>query len=176
MKFAGTISLRKETLQNVIRDYCASLAAHGFRRIIILPFHGGNFGPLEEIKDELQNAHPNVKIIAYTDIQEVIDLNQKVSERFGVSKEESGAHAGEFEVSMMMWARGDLVRTDKIPEGTGYLGLHTEKELTQVLEEGIGALSPIGVTGSPAKSSADHGKIYFEELSSAMIDFISKAE
>ncbi|MFX0196045.1 MAG: creatininase family protein [Candidatus Hodarchaeota archaeon] len=30
MKFTGTISIRKETLQNVIKDYCASLTAHGF--------------------------------------------------------------------------------------------------------------------------------------------------
>lgn len=64
MKFAGTISLRKETLQNAIRDYCASLAKHGFNRIVILPTHGGNFGPLAEIKDELQKTYPNVRIIA----------------------------------------------------------------------------------------------------------------
>ena len=32
----------------VCRDYCSSLARHGFRRICFVPTHGGNFGPLQE--------------------------------------------------------------------------------------------------------------------------------
>jgi len=176
MKFAGTISMRRETLQNVIRDYCASLANRGFRRIVILPTHGGNFGPLAEIKDELHKAHPNVQIISYTDLQEFMAILQETSAKLGVSKEESGAHAGESEVSLMLWIRGVLVRTDKIPEATGYLGKFTEKEVAKIWEQGIGALSPIGVVGSPVKASGNHGKIYLEELVSAMIEFISKAK
>lgn len=176
MKFAGTISLRNETLQNVIRDYCASFAKHGFNRIVILPTHGGNFGPLAEIKDELQKAYPNVRIIIYTDLQEFIAFLQKSSAKFGISNKESGAHAGEFEVSQILWIRGDLVKTDKIPEATGYLGEFTTKEAAKIYEEGIDALSPIGVLGSPAKASAEHGKVYFEDLVEAMIEFISIAE
>lgn len=176
MKFTGTISLRKETLQNLIKDYCASLTAHGFRRIFILPTHGGNFGPIEEIKDELQKAHPNVQIIAYTDLQELINIEQNASIMQGISKEEAGAHAGEHEVSQMLWIRGDLVKTDKIPKATGFLGEFTEKETAKIFEGGIGALSPIGVLGSPANASAEHGKIYLEELTSAMVEYISKAE
>ena len=101
---------------------------------------------------------------------------QKTSAKFGISKEESGAHAGESEVSLMLWIRGDLVMKDKIPDATGYLGEFTEKESAIIYEEGIGALSPIGVLGSPAKSSAEHGKSYCEDLASAMVEFISKAE
>ncbi|MFQ6126294.1 MAG: creatininase family protein [Candidatus Heimdallarchaeota archaeon] len=102
MAFAGTISLRIETLQNVIRDYCASLTQHGLRRIVIIPAHGGNFGPLAEIKDELQKTHSNIRIIAYSDLQEFIAILQETSAKLGISKEESGAHAGESEVSMML--------------------------------------------------------------------------
>ncbi|MHA1481180.1 MAG: creatininase family protein, partial [Candidatus Thorarchaeota archaeon] len=101
MSFAGTISLRKETLQNIIKDYCTSLAKHGFRRIIILPTHGGNFGPLAEIEDDLQKIHPDVDIIAYTDLHGYLAILQKVGDRLGISKEATGAHAGEFEVSQM---------------------------------------------------------------------------
>jgi creatinine amidohydrolase len=175
MEFPGTISLRKETLQNVIKDYCESLARHGFRHIVIIPSHGGNFGPLAEIEEELRKAHPNVDIIAYTDLQQFIDILHKTSAKLGVSKEESGAHAGESEVSMMLWTRGDLVKIDKIPEATGYLREFTEKEAAKVFEGGIGALSPIGVLGSPVKASREHGRIYLEELASAMIEFISRA-
>lgn len=69
-----------------------------------------------------------------------------------------------------------MVKTDKILEATGYLGEFTTKEAAKIYEEGIDALSPIGVLGSPTKASAEHGKVYFEELVASMIQFISKAE
>lgn len=172
MKFPGTITLRKETLQAVVKDYCSSLARHGFRRIVVLPSHGGNFGPLTEIEEELKKAHPGTKIIAYTDLQRFVEILQDTSGRLGVSKEESGAHAGESEVSMMLWAREDLVRTEKIPEATGYLGEFGEEEAEKIFEDGIGALSPIGVLGSPLKASKEHGRIYIEDLADAMVEHV----
>ncbi|MFQ6126293.1 MAG: hypothetical protein ACE5R6_17045 [Candidatus Heimdallarchaeota archaeon] len=69
-----------------------------------------------------------------------------------------------------------MVKTNKIPEATGFLGEFTEKETTKIFDGGIGVLSPIGVLGSPAKASAEHGKIYLEELASTMVDYIIKAE
>lgn len=69
-----------------------------------------------------------------------------------------------------------MIKTDKIPKATGFLGEFTEKEAAKIFEGGIGALSPIGVLGSPANASAEHGKIYLEELTSAMVEYISKAE
>ncbi len=172
MKFPGTITLRKETLQAVVKDYCSSLARHGFRRIVVLPSHGGNFGPLAEIEEELKKAHPVAKIIAYTDLQRFVDIFQGTSGRLGVSKEESGAHAGESEVSIMLWAREDLVRAEKIPEATGYLGDFGEEEAEKVFEDGIAALSPIGVLGSPRKASREHGRIYIEDLADAMVEHV----
>jgi len=175
MRFPGTITLGKETLQAVVRDYCDSLARHGFRRIVVLPSHGGNFGPLAEIEEELKKAHPNVKIVAYTDLQRFVEILQGTSGRLGVSNEESGAHAGESEVSMMLWAREDLVRVEKIPEAIGYLGEFGEEEAEKVFENGIGALSPIGVLGSPEKASREHGKIYIKDLADAMVEYVEQA-
>jgi creatinine amidohydrolase len=174
MRFPGTITLGKETLQAVIRDYCGSLARQGFRRIVVIPSHGGNFGPLAEIEEDLQKAHPDVKIVAYTDLQRFVEILQGTSGRLGVSKEESGAHAGESEVSIMLWAREDLVRMEKIPEATGYLGDFGEEEAEKVFRNGIGALSPIGVLGSPGKASREHGRIYLKDLADAIVEYIEQ--
>lgn len=175
MRFPGTITLGKETLQAVVKDYCGSLARHGFRRIVVLPSHGGNFGPLAEIEEELKGAHPGVEIVAYTDLQRFVEILQGTSGRLGVSREESGAHAGESEVSMMMWAQEDLVRADKIPGATGYLGEFGVEEAAKVFEDGIGALSPIGVLGSPTKASREHGRVYLEDLADALVEYIEPA-
>lgn len=172
MGFPGTITLRKETLQGVVKDYVDSLVRHGFKRIVVIPSHGGNFRPLAEISDDLQEAHPKAKIIIYTNLQQFVEILQQTSAKLGVTPEESGAHAGESEVSMMMWARGDLVREERIPNATGYLGAFTEEAANKVFQGGIEALSPIGVIGSPAKADKEHGKRYIEDLSSALIEYI----
>ena len=54
----GTISLRHQVLLDILRDYCSSLARHGFRKIILISSHGGNFSPLETFGKYLL---PNLK-------------------------------------------------------------------------------------------------------------------
>lgn len=173
MKFPGTISMRKETLQNVVKDYVDSLARHGFRKIIVVPTHGGNFGPLAEISDDLTRSHPGVKVFVYADLQRFVEILQATSVKLGVTPEESGAHAGEAEASLVMWARGDLVKVDRLHEAAGYMGEFGEAEADKIFESGIGALSPIGVLGDPTKAKKEHGERYIEELASALVDYIS---
>ncbi len=43
MDFAGTVSLEPNTFVAICRDYCASLARHGFERILFFSGHIGNF-------------------------------------------------------------------------------------------------------------------------------------
>src|SRR5688572_15201282 len=53
MPFAGTITLDNEAFKTVVRQYAESLASHGFETIVIVPSHGGNFGPLRELEEEM---------------------------------------------------------------------------------------------------------------------------
>src|SRR5690606_14891304 len=65
--FAGIISLAPETFELVCRDCCTSLARHGFRRIYLIPSHGGNFGPIAEMLDRLRvAAGSEVRVDAFT--------------------------------------------------------------------------------------------------------------
>ena len=172
MHFPGTISLRKETLHSVIRDYVSSLVRHGFKRIIILPSHGGNFQPLAEITSELQRTHEGVKIISYSDLQRFVSILHGTSKKLGITPEESGAHAGECETSMMMWMREDLVKEEKIPSAIGYMGEFNEDVTIRIFKDGINALSPIGVLGDPTKAKKEHGKLYMDDLVSAIVKYI----
>ena len=56
MGFPGTLTLRRATLEAICLDYVVSLARHGFTRICFVPSHGGNFGPLAEMLDDLRAA------------------------------------------------------------------------------------------------------------------------
>ena len=53
MAFAGSMTLRKETLVAVIEDYTASLYRHGFRHFYFINGHGGNIGILNSTLKEL---------------------------------------------------------------------------------------------------------------------------
>src|SRR5690348_11891152 len=43
--FPGTLSVSDDTFGAVVGDIVRSLARGGFRRVILLPTHGGNFAP-----------------------------------------------------------------------------------------------------------------------------------
>lgn len=173
MRFPGTITLRKETFQNVVRDICSSVARHGFKTIVLLPSHGGNFGPLAEIEEDLRNSTPGVRVITFTDLIRFVNVMVGTAARLGISVEESGAHAGEAEVSLMMYVRDRLVRRDKLLSAAGYTGVFDAEATSRIFEDGIGALSPIGVLGSPVKANENHGEKYLIDLTSAIVEFVN---
>ena len=61
MAYPGTLSLRAETLCAIVRDLLDSLAAHGFRRVLVVNGHGGN-APAQAAVSEWLAAHPGVKV------------------------------------------------------------------------------------------------------------------
>jgi creatinine amidohydrolase len=169
LAFPGTISLKPETLFLVLRDYVDSLARHGFKRIIILPSHGGNFATVRRAIRESRQAHPGIEITGFTDLLALTDFLNGLSAAYGVSAEESGAHAGESETSMMMALEPDLVASG--PFSPGYLGPTGEAELKLIFEKGMPALTSNGILGDPRKASTEKGKIYLDRF----VDYVVAA-
>lgn len=164
LAFGATISLKPETLKSIIQDYTDSLIQDGFRRIIFLPMHGGNFVPVAQAIKEAKAAHPDVDIVGYTDLLGLVGFLTRASAEFGVSEGESGAHAGENETSFMMALEPDLVTRDRL--APGYVGPLGEKELQIIFQKGMPALTENGVIGDPRNASAKKGNVYLEKLSS----------
>ena len=61
MAYPGTISLKADTYARLIRDILDSLAAHGFKRIVIVNGHGGNT-PVQSEIDAWLGAHPGLAV------------------------------------------------------------------------------------------------------------------
>jgi len=171
MALPGTISLRPETLKDLIRDYCVSLAKHGFKNIIILPSHGGNFNAVKEVVNELNQSLEEVDVVAYTDLKGLLRFLAESSAKHGISANESGGHAGESETSMVLAIRKDLVDMEHAEEGfTGSV----EDKLDLVWSQGIKALAKNGVIGDPRKADVGNGEEYLELWAKKMVDFIRK--
>lgn len=168
LAFGATISLKPETLKLIVRDYVDSLIRDGFTRIIFLPSHGGNFGPLAEAIEEARKAHPQVAITGYTDLLGITASLHRTAAEFGISAEACGAHAGDDETSLMMFLEPELVARDRFEPG--YLGPLGEKEVRIIFESGMPALTANGVLGDPRQASAEKGEVYLDRLASFLVD------
>lgn len=172
MVFPGAISLRPETLKSLIHDYCVSLAKQGFKNIVILPFHGGNFNAVREATEELSRSLKGVKVVSYTDLAGLFKLFGEFSSRHGVSAGESGAHAGESETSLVLALRKDLV--DMKNAEKGFVGLVDDKMMALMFSQGITAVSKNGVLGDSRKGDPCNGEEYLELLAEKTADFVRK--
>jgi len=160
LAFAGTISLKPETLALMLRDYIASLVHHGFTRIVVVPSHGGNFATVRQAIEAARQAHPGVEVTGFTDLLALTDFLNQASARYGVSAGDSGAHAGESETSMMLALEGGLVAPERF--APGYVGSLGEAEMKVIFEKGMPALTSNGVLGDPRTASAEKGEDYLE--------------
>jgi len=156
MAFPGTLSLEKSTFQAVCRDYCASLARHGFRKICLLPTHGGNFQPLAEIVDELDAAAGDAcRVVTYTDLMELVDLWRRVCEEEAGLGSHVGGHADIAESSVMLVLHPELVRRD-----AAAAGYHPDSEeaIQRIIRDGLKSVTANGILGDARGMSEAIGR------------------
>ena len=168
MGFPGTLTLRKETFRAVLEDYISSLAHHRFRRILILPTHGGNFAPLDEALPALREvAGPEVRVDAATDLFALLEVWTRVSEEFGLAAG-VGGHADVAEGSILLALHPERVRPERVEPGlTGALSEETTQRL---FSSGMKAVSPNGILGDPSGMNAALGRRLVDALSEMLAE------
>jgi creatinine amidohydrolase len=160
LAFPGTMSVDEETFHGIVANLLRGWARHGFRRIVALPTHGGNFAPLTAALEEL-GPLDGVKVIGLGDLDLLMRATLGLGAELGVPAFEGGVHGGEWETSMMLALRPDLVKMDRaVP---GYTG-DFESGLERFTGEGVHVLTDTGVFGDPTHASAEHGRLYIERL------------
>lgn len=169
LAFPGTLSVSEETFHRVVGDIVSSLARGGFRRIVLIPTHGGNFGPLAGALAKIGPVE-GVEIRALTDLGALFAIAQQGVEEYGVPLAEGGLHAGEWETSMLMSIHPELVHLER--GEPGYTG-DMESAVSAIFGSGVHALAPNGVIGDPSQASPEHGARYWETAEAAAVDAIT---
>ncbi len=172
LAFPGTISLQPSTLESIMLDYVESLHRHGFKTIIFIPTHGGNFSTVQRAIDNLKKKHPDLEILEITDLFGFIEPMYNIAEQAGLTRDEGGAHAGEIETSMMLAIDSNRVVKDRFEPG--YLGHLGEKELKVIIEKGMTALTRNGILGDPSKADLKRGNKYLDGLAEYLVSEIKK--
>ncbi|MFB6309222.1 MAG: creatininase family protein [Haloarculaceae archaeon] len=99
--FAGTLWVSEDTFRAYVRETVASLAAHGWTRVVVVNGHGGNTGPLREVCGRI-TRHDDAYAVPFTWF-EAIDADDM-------------GHGGPVETSAISHLRPDLVDEDRLDE------------------------------------------------------------
>lgn len=103
----GTVYLKADTLALVIRDISESLAYSGFRRLILINGHGGNWilkPTIRQINRNFEDRNVNMEVI-------LIHTSVAQARQHEVMKHtHNDIHAGEKETSIMMYLTPDHVK------------------------------------------------------------------
>ena len=104
--FAGSLSLKPETLQQVLYETAEMLIKHGFRRIMLFNFHGGNAVVERSVIHRINHSTEAVAVAIGLGAPFQSGLDQV----HGVDFDE---HAGVGETSMMLYLEPDLVKMER---------------------------------------------------------------
>ena len=175
LAFPGTISLREETFEMIVQDYCTSLARHGFERIFIFTAHVGNCPPLAAMLPRLRSAVPAAcRVFAYTDSRAWLETWRDAVAEAGGEPIRVGGHADLAETSVMLDIHPDRVRAEAYEAGR--LGLLSQADLELMWREGLRAVSANGILGDPHGSTVAIGRHCVERIAALLLEDFAEQE
>ncbi|MCC5948366.1 MAG: creatininase family protein [Nitriliruptoraceae bacterium] len=178
--FAGTLSLRPDTLIEVVRDVCRSLASHGFDRIVLVNGHkGSNLPALTSAVRVLHEEElPNV-------IFAVADPLHLARSAAPTIKDVREHHAGELELSHVEHRFPGSIRMDRLEDPAidfdelfgGFVG----DDLFGPAPDGVDIIwsgaeqrrfAPTGSLSSSLGVSADKGQAYHDHCVGRLVELV----
>jgi creatinine amidohydrolase len=170
MRFPGTIWVSPTTLETLIVEICSSIAAHGFRRILLLNGHAGNLGALHGSCTRLAAVGVRAAGVHYW------SLAGHALER--LSRVDGGriGHAGEIETSLQLHLRPDSVgplpadsTATRLPRSV----LPPAFADAVIMPPDPASESPTGVYGDPSSATAQLGAQAADAIVARLVEFLA---
>lgn len=168
MDFKGTISASPRVYLDLLLDLAEDMLTHGFKRLMFVNGHGGNIIPGRQAIFELRQRHRrrNDLLLLFASYW---DFGKPDVEKYKLVQTQVG-HACEYETSMMMKLRPDLVgdirnlKTVEVGFGfdPAYRGWTTNDR------------SEPGHIGSPQFSNPEKGEHLFQTYSNGVAEYLEK--
>ena len=166
MEFPGTITVPPETLMEIIRSYCRSLDEHGFESIVLVPTHGGNFGPVKTVAPDIAREI-EATVIPLADLDEHMQLLNEGLDEAGIEYEQDVIHAGAAETAMILAIDEGFVRTENIEPGS-----EGDISPARLLSEGFKSITENGVLGDPTEATAEAGEVIIQNVVETYVERI----
>lgn len=177
LAFPGTISLSSDTLVSVLTDVYESLLSHGVENVITINGHRKANNPaIRTAQKRVADEHPDAFLATIDVLYFAIRLYEDLRE----SDPEAGIHGGEFETSVMMHGRPDLVKESEfVPESEETWSRFVSDDFVTRDDAVITAPSghdwsenALGHQGDPTTASAEKGEAVVEGLVENAVEFL----
>ena len=162
--FAGTLSLKADTVIRLWTDIAESVHASGVRKLVLFNAHGGNVGLMDVVARELR---ARLSMLVYSVSWFNLPLHDAEGNdllaRVAPEEQRFGVHGGQLETAMMLGLKPRLVRKHKAQDfasssreradGFAILGNGRSAKLAWAAQD----LNPAGVTGNAAAATVEDG-------------------
>lgn len=175
MDFAGTVAVRPETLKEFVKDVALSLLKHGFDKIVLLDGHGGNYGILDILAEDI---HLTTGALA---------CHVRAWDMATVPKAEGipayDGHGGSSETSAMMYLCPEDVHEDQFADSKPEIDLTRHGAVfpgpSSLFSKGavniplwMGEMVERGHHGDPSRGSRDRGEALIKVKANALAEFL----
>lgn len=182
-RFAGTLTLKAETLLRVWTEVGECVAASGVKKLVLLNSHGGQVGALDLVARDLRaRLGMLVYSVNWFNLPLIDELGQDVNARFGAEEHRFGIHAGEIETAMMLALKPGLVRMDKAEyfrstsqvraKRFNILGNGKSAKLGWMMQD----VNPHGAAGNAAAATADNGRAVLDAAGQALAQLLREID
>jgi creatinine amidohydrolase len=150
LPWGGTLSVEVDVHATLLCELLIPLLEDGYRRVLILNGHGGNIDTLHMALRRLQPRYPHCLLTGAS----YWELAEKELAAIAEGPRKSMGHACEFETSMVLALRPELVRREEIKndyreDDARLRGLYVAEDFAQRTQR--------GAVGFPELASADKG-------------------
>jgi len=113
-RFAGTLTLKPETIVRLWTDIAESVAASGVHKLVLFNSHGGQVSVMDLVARDLR-ARLNMLVysVSWFNLPLLDEAGRDVNALFSADEHRFGVHAGEIETSMMLAMRSDCVQMNR---------------------------------------------------------------
>jgi creatinine amidohydrolase len=155
--FPGTVTLSAATLAAVVREVAASLRRQGFRNLVIVSGHGGNW-ILKPTVREINLEFPQGPRVLLVDTEV---FYYPLVDRPGFH------HGGEYETAMMLYLRSQAVQMERAA------GAGAEPDLPRAMLDCVSLrkVLPGGAWGAPEKATLEMGRSLFERAAGYCVEY-----
>jgi creatinine amidohydrolase len=174
-RFAGTLTLKADTLMRVWTEIGECVAASGVKKLVLFNAHGGQVGALDLVARDLR---ARLGLLVYSVNWFSLPLHdaqgKDVNAMFSAEEHRFGIHAGEIETSMMLALSPDRVRMDQ----AGYFRSASQARAADFPILGNGKSAKLGwqmqdynaegAVGNAGAATADKGRALLDAAGRAL--------
>lgn len=182
-RFAGTLTLKAETLIRVWTEIGEGVAASGVKKLVLLNSHGGQVGALDLVARDLRaRLGMLVYSISWFNLPLRDAAGNDVNALFSADEHRFGIHAGEIETSMMRALRPETVRMDKAEyfrstsqdraQRFATLGNGRSAKLAWMMQD----VNANGAVGNAAAATAEKGRALLDAAGRALAQVLAEID